>query len=353
MPTDSRQTCLIWGAKYEASVMRIPSTDSCRVDSCRAGGKYTISRVIEEDDVQHLSPQEKARLTTWLIDQRLRGAESPEVTRDVVDFTRRRPSLPADQRADRLLRYLAGQSETVGDQVPLQLQSDTAEESRNKVRLGATDVSAYAVRALSLSDAAAARSESTTFDEIEYFLGFLTNRGWLSVETRTYQPWPKYHADIHLAAVSVDGYSRIGDQATTVDSSQAFVAMWFDESIKDVYYDGIRPAVQDAGYSPLRIDEKPDVDKIDDEIIAEIRRSSFVVADFTHGDKGARGGVYFEAGFAYGLGIPVIYTCRNDMVKDLHFDTRQYAHIVWKTAEMEQFRIKLRNRILARIRNRS
>ena len=41
--------------------------------------------------------------------------------------------------------------------------------------------------------------------------------------------------------------------------------------------------------------------KIDDEIVAEIRRSKFIIADFSHGSDGARGGVYFEAGFAHGL----------------------------------------------------
>ena len=41
-----------------------------------------------------------------------------------------------------------------------------------------------------------------------------------------------------------------------------------------------------------KIDEKPDVDKIDDETIGEIRRSRLLVADFTHGSEGPRGGVY-------------------------------------------------------------
>ncbi len=36
----------------------------------------------------------------------------------------------------------------------------------------------------------------------------------------------------------------------------------------------------------------------------------FMIADFT----GHRGGVYFEAGFAHGLGIPVIWTCREDQL---------------------------------------
>ena len=68
-----------------------------------------------------------------------------------------------------------------------------------------------------------------------------------------------------------------------------------------------------------------------DEIIAEIRRSRFLVADFTHGEDGARGGVYYEAGFANGLGIKVIHTCREDAVRTLHFDTSHINHIVWRS----------------------
>ena len=63
---------------------------------------------------------------------------------------------------------------------------------------------------------------------------------------------------------------------------------------------GIMPGIEDAGYKPYLVDEDEHIDKIDDKIIAEIRRSRFIVADFTHGEKGARGGVYFEAGFALG-----------------------------------------------------
>ena len=68
---------------------------------------------------------------------------------------------------------------------------------------------------------------------------------------------------------------------------------------------------------------------------------------FTHGKDGARGGVYFEAGLAYGLGLPVIYTCRKDKVFKLHFDTRQYHHIVWE--EPADLCRDLKNRIQALI----
>ena len=98
-----------------------------------------------------------------------------------------------------------------------------------------------------------------------------------------------------------------------------------------------------SGFRPLRIDRKEHVNKIDDEIIAEIRRSRFLVADFTCHPGSPRGGVYFEAGFALALGKPVIWTCRNDLIEHVHFDTRQFNHIVWASAE--DLAERLRNRI--------
>jgi len=60
-----------------------------------------------------------------------------------------------------------------------------------------------------------------------------------------------------------------------------------------------------------------------------------------------RGGVYFEAGFAMGLGIPVIWTVRKDQIEQVHFDTRQYNHIVYDSPE--DLKQKLCNRIRATI----
>ena len=128
-------------------------------------------------------------------------------------------------------------------------------------------------------------------------------------------------------------------------ADQAFVAMWFADETNDAFERGIQLAIEDAGYVAMRIDRKEHINKIDDEIIAEIRRSRFLVADFSQGEAGTRGGVYFEAGFALGLGIPVIYTCRESNKGDIHFDTRQYNHIFWETPE--ELRDALKHRILA------
>src|SRR5436305_13402542 len=96
---------------------------------------------------------------------------------------------------------------------------------------------------------------------------------------------------------------------------------------------GFDRAVRDAGYRPLRIDRKEHNNKIDDEIVAEIRRSKFVIADFTSEPDRPRGGVYFEAGYAMGFGTPVIWTCKEDLISQVHFDTRQFNHIIWKTPD--------------------
>jgi len=101
--------------------------------------------------------------------------------------------------------------------------------------------------------------------------------------------------------------------------------MWFNPDLVNIYEKGIVPALEANGYDPVRVDRIHFNDKIDDRIIAEIRKSGLLIADFT----GHRGGVYFEAGFALGLGIDVIFTCRADDIEKAHFDTRQYNHITW------------------------
>jgi hypothetical protein len=128
------------------------------------------------------------------------------------------------------------------------------------------------------------------------------------------------------------------------ESVTGFVAMWFDDSMNTAFA-SIEQGIRAAGYTALRIDQKQHNNKIDDEIIAGIRRSKFLVADFT----GNRGGVYFEAGFAKGLGLEVIWLCRKDDLKDLHFDTRQYFHIEWEENKLPELTEKLKLRIEATI----
>lgn len=128
-------------------------------------------------------------------------------------------------------------------------------------------------------------------------------------------------------------------------SNEAFIAMWFDEQTNDLLTHALYPGLIDAGYKPIRIDKQEHINKVDDEIVAAIRRCRVVVADFT----GQRGGVYFEAGFAMGLNKPVIWVCRDDQVKEIHFDTRQYNFLLWKPGDYGGLKNALKNRIEATV----
>jgi len=132
---------------------------------------------------------------------------------------------------------------------------------------------------------------------------------------------------------------------STSDSDTGFVAMWFDSTVNPAWLDAIKPAIEEGGYQPVRIDKVEHNNRIDDEIIAGIRACKFLVADFT----GQRGGVYFEAGLAQGLAKQVIWLCREDDLKNVHFDTRQYNFILWRPDSLDQLKIALRNRIEATI----
>lgn len=146
------------------------------------------------------------------------------------------------------------------------------------------------------------------------------------------------------ARITPDGIEHLEDSRHRARRSRsAFVAMWFAPETKDAWTSGLSPGLKDVGFEPVRIDELHHNGKICDAILACIRDSSLVVADFT----GNRGGVYFESGFALGLSIPVIWSCRRDWIDKIHFDTRQYNHIVWDTAE--ELRERLRDRALATI----
>jgi nucleoside 2-deoxyribosyltransferase len=126
-------------------------------------------------------------------------------------------------------------------------------------------------------------------------------------------------------------------------SQQAFVAMKFEKSLDEAWSKGLKLGIEDCGYTALRVDAKEHNEKICDAIIAEIRKSKFLVADFT----GHRNGVYFEAGLMMGIGRPVIFTCHKDDLSKAHFDTRQYNHIEWETPS--ELREKLSRRIQATV----
>ncbi len=164
------------------------------------------------------------------------------------------------------------------------------------------------------------------------------------------------HAEVKYVEQTGDGFRLTHKgwqrfehlESVRPQSTAAFVAMWFDPQMNPAFDDGFYPALYGLGYDPIRVDRAQHNGKIDDFIIASIRKSSLLIADFT----GMRTGVFFEVGFGLGLGAHVIWTCREDFLPKLaeHFDTRQYNHLGWNDpADLAR---KLRTRIEATVLGR-
>lgn len=170
-------------------------------------------------------------------------------------------------------------------------------------------------------------------DDLHYLIGLLRQTGFL--EEAGVEPGG------YLVKLTPKGWARGEElQVTRGRPNQAFVAMWFDASLRGAYDEGFRPALEATGYEAVRVDLVEHTGRIDDRILAEIRRSGLLVADFT----GHRQGVYFEAGFALGLSVPVIWSCREDDIGNAHFDTRQYNHLTWNSST------EIRQKLEARVR---
>ena len=199
---------------------------------------------------------------------------------------------------------------------------------------------------------ALAQTESIVFHDIRTLLDYLERHEWLQGEFESIRnEYGRYtQSDTFRCRVTVEGYTRLENLVPNADSSQAFVAMWINESVSAIFEKGIEPAINAAGYNAYLVNKDPGVDKIDDAVKEEIRRSRFLVADVTHDKKGPRGSVYYEIGIAHGIEIPVIFTCREDLLNnELPFDTRQHKHISWRTNREHELIDDLRSVIIERV----
>lgn len=175
-------------------------------------------------------------------------------------------------------------------------------------------------------------SQTSQFPERVY--QNLVEAGWINAEkasdgdgqiTLTFAGWKKFEDILK----------------SKQESNTAFVAMWFDDSNK-LLKAAAKAAIEQAGYEAIVLDDFDHNNFIMDEVINQIGEAKFVIADFTcipeqpeENSKipgGVRGGVYFEAGYAKGLGKEVIFTCKDseEARKRRHFDIDQVNFLFWQ-----------------------
>lgn len=150
---------------------------------------------------------------------------------------------------------------------------------------------------------------------------------------------PNLPMEISLSLAGWEQYNQL--QAKGQQGLFGFVAMQFNvDELEELIKVQVKPyAIEALG---MEIRDLRDVSKagvIDNILREQIRNSAFVLADLTHDNSGA----YWEAGFAEGLGKPVIYICEKskfDAAKT-HFDTNHSTTVMWETGEEIRFRDEL------------
>ena len=305
-----------------------------------AAGSRTIRDLIEAPD------REKANLSHWIYRQNL---EAGLLFPDHPTSPRRHTALSKLSTAALVQRAPTLDEATVRQQCPitppapdrllylmremLRQQDSPLPEDQDRRILTYGDYQGFRRAAAAI----ASTSEETEFQ------AHLIAQGWAIFPKSTSYVAPHGEAVFPPAVCSLKARLWVEEQLRERGTGQqVFVAMWFDECLKkEVYKEGFEKGIKEAGYDPKRTDDDTlHSDKLDDRVMADIRQSRIVVADFTC-EKFIREGhtecegrpnanVHYEAGFAHGLDVPVIYTCHESCKGYLRFDTRQINHIFWQ-----------------------
>jgi nucleoside 2-deoxyribosyltransferase len=262
---------------------------------CPVCGEYSISRTLRAADVpDDLRPF----VSAYIRAANSRGERPTLLTTNIEGLAKQHQGTSVSSKLKRLLRHIADRSKHPGADIVIDSGIDYP-----------------------LFDAYHP-------SEISYLLTELVEEG-------------QVHREGDKVRLTPAGWTALEPDRLAGEPNTCFVAMSFRKELDSAYDQGIAPAIRDdCGFEVIRVDRVEHSENINDRIIADLRRAHFVVADFTFHPAG----VYFEAGFALGLGRLVVWTCRKNELEKAHFDTRSYNHIVWETPE------ELRQKLAARVR---
>jgi len=232
------------------------------------------------------SEKQGYRLIAWIRDLKEKGAEPPEITSYVLkNIEKGLPEYSPTQKQLVLLRNIERRTKFPGKNVLIVPEHD------------------YPL------------SWATNEEELIYYLRNLVERNLLRLSSKDHEAINNL---LNIVEITSSGWEFLEKNSKIASiSDQAFVAMSFSPDLELVWKNGIKKAIEKAGYKAYRVDSEPHADRIDIKIITEIKNSRFLVADVTEQKQR----VYFEAGYALGLGLPVLWLCRRDDLENAHFDT--------------------------------
>lgn len=162
----------------------------------------------------------------------------------------------------------------------------------------------------------------------------LADEGLLLISNRAFQMTADEPDGIDL---SLKGWTLWeAEKRGQVAGSHGFMALQFGDPELDIFLrEVVKPAVSELGYQLEDMRDAARAGIIDNVMRARIRDAAFVLVDLTHANSGA----YWEAGYAEGLGKPVLYLCKDSVFADrgTHFDTNHCTTLMWNSEKRSEF----------------
>ena len=125
-----------------------------------------------------------------------------------------------------------------------------------------------------------------------------------------------------------------------------FVIQPFDSGKYDKRFDDIyKPALEEAGLEPYRVDRDAGVEVLIDSIEEHIRKATICLADISTNNAN----VWYELGYALATGRSVVMVCSDEREGRLPFDIQQRPVIKYSRESSSDFE-KLRREITERAR---
>ena len=292
----------------------IPSTSNADCDriECPSCGNFDVSKSVLASKLfrspTSLSKVQRSVLSHYICKNSIEG-RIPKLYSKLANQILQNTMLPSPAiRVQRLVRYLGDKISKSGE--PLSQITD-------KVRayIGAPDVRSTIDLLKELESSGIVRVNASTIDSIS---------GPRDIDL-TLEGWELYEDE------------RRGDKG----GNYGFIAMKFgDDQLDSFVKDVVKPIIsREIGYELVDMRDISQAGVIDNIIREQIRGAAFVLVDLTHDNSGA----YWEAGYAEGLGKPVIYLCEKSKFEKskTHFDTNHCTTVLWFADEIENFEKQL------------
>lgn len=312
--------CPIWGTRAGmGDAASAPDT----LFSPRAGGAFVVADADAlRGALQEQTPAQKMNLrralSNWVTENQMRGgtaefsAETVSQIRNLAAADPRRATgdaLSVRERGDRLLLLLDALAADLSQPVHID------EDCRNL---------------------ALAWSATKNRKALWFILRDLERQSCIDLESRVSAEGPQ-----QFATVQGEGLKRVESMRQVLHAPAAevvFAAMWGGAGSAALFEEAIAPAVSANGLRAARLPRETLGNRPVGESLAAIRGSRMVIVEMT-GDPGemAPGGLWFEAGFAAGCGVPVLWTCRDDealrSALSLDLESAPSGFLFWKTTE--------------------